>query len=129
MRDLSLLTETELSDLKTEWYVEAQTSGKISDVYLVGKNLGTRLDANYGPKYSLKTGDLEIFVDGYGGYATADYKGKPVMNTHPCTRLYVPGPWEEIIQSIKENAVERRNKNMQDESDRRKKNLLSQLQP
>ncbi len=98
-KSLKEMSLEELKELRRQWYAQAIEDGSIDKCVLVAIEMGEELNARYGPKYLRKTGDLELYVDQWGGYATADYKGREVMSTHPCTRLFLPGDWMKIVET------------------------------
>ena len=93
-KKLEDMTVDELKATQREWYETALKTGKIEACRTVGLYLGTRLNASWGPKYQMDKDDLSIYIDDYGGYMTAKFKGKAVMSTHQNDRLYIPGEWE-----------------------------------
>ena len=95
-KGLSGLTVEELKELKSRWYKGALEDGSLNRCYLVCTVLGERLNDNYGPKYIYHNGGLELYVDDWGNYFTATWKGKQVLSTHPSTHLFIPGQWMEI---------------------------------
>jgi hypothetical protein len=92
------MTVDELKALKCQWYDAAQGDGSISLCYLVGRTLGRDLSAKYGPKRRWSAKGVEIYVDDYGRYMTVCAGGKEVCSTHDCSRLFVPGPWMEVVR-------------------------------
>lgn len=61
---------------------------------------GTRLSANWGPKYRLHKDGLEIYVDDYGGYTTVSYGGIQVASTHFCDQYILKGDWMQIADKL-----------------------------
>lgn len=126
MKDLKDMTSSELETYKQELYIQNLENGNIKKLVQIGRELGDNLNHSYGPKFILKDGDTEIYIDDYGGYATVHVNGKLKVSTHN-EKLYVPGEWEEIIHRLwpkadaigsnKEAAIE----------EERKQHLLNQL--
>ena len=81
-------------------YEAAIQDGLISDIFAVARTFGTRNTASLYEKYLWQSGELSIFADYYGNYATVSYKGKTVANTHYCEKWLVRGDWETIIRDM-----------------------------
>lgn len=88
----------ELKALKVQWYENACKDGSIALCHLVGSQLGVSLSAKYGPKYKWEAEGVEIYVDDYGNYLTVHVDGKQVCCNHYCTRLFIPGPWMDVVK-------------------------------
>lgn len=125
--DLQNMTSAELAALKEKWYNEALQSQKIANCYLVGINLGTPLQANWGPKWQYDKDGLSIYVDNYGGYFTVSWQGKTVVNTHVCQQLYIPGLWEGLIDALLQAAIARNEADLKVKEAQYKQKLISQL--
>ena len=126
-KHLTEMTAEELQKQKAAWYREAHESGKIDAICMVGRELGESLSCRYGPKYSYKNGDIEIYIDDYGHYSTVTYKGKQVVSTHPCSGLYVPGDWEEEVLRYADAALAKQNEERLAREERERQKLLSEL--
>jgi hypothetical protein len=102
MGNINEMTAAQLQEQKQTWYKEAEENGILRKIYAIGVYLGERLPAKWGPKYQFydKEGCLEIYVDDYGNYFTARWKGKSVLSTHPCTHLFIPGLWTKIVERL-----------------------------
>lgn len=98
--DLTLLSVKELEDLKKQWWKEAADEGLLKIIYSIGRYLGERLSANYGPKYRYDKDGLNIYVDDYGGYFEATYEGKSVCDTHFCHQKFIRGNWEKVLAPL-----------------------------
>lgn len=103
MKDLSKMTSKELEEYKTQLYNDNTQNGNIRKLYMIARMLGEPVRHNYGPKYLYKEGDIEIYVDDYGGYMTTNVNNKLKVSTHN-DKLYVPGEWEEIINRLSPEA-------------------------
>ncbi len=39
---------------------------------------------------------MRVFVDDYGRYVTVHVNEKLVASSHPCTRLFIAGQWQDV---------------------------------
>ncbi len=90
----------ELQELKKETYKNASDRGILSLIAKVARVLGEQVRHNYGPKYRYSTPDIEIYVDDYGNFMTVNVGDCKVCDTHPNSRLFVPGPWLVAIDTV-----------------------------
>lgn len=88
LKKLKMNTSEELKQLKKQWYDEASSNGNLSKLKQIARHLGTPIRHNYGPKYEFVDGDMEVYVDDYGNYATMKMIDRLVCSTHN-ERLYV----------------------------------------
>lgn len=129
MEDLQSMKIKELKELRKQWYQQAQQNGSLNRCYKVCTIRGKRISHRYGPKYLFFDDEhnLELYVDAYGNYFTATWKGKLVMSTHPCTQLFIPGDWMDIVNHFFPSAE----KKAQQEEERQEKierqNLIDEL--
>ncbi|MBA7580344.1 hypothetical protein ES708_22235 [subsurface metagenome] len=124
---LEQMSFEELKEQKRLWYVAAVGDGSLNKCAVVCCELGENLNDRYGPKHRFVMGDLELYVDGYGGYATATYRGQSVMSTHTCSKLFIPGKWMERVEAAYPGALSQRGKqeSLRQEDDRQA--LLNEL--
>jgi len=127
VKDPQSMTTEELKELKREWYRQAKEDGSLARCYKVCTILGEWLNARYGPKYQYIDGDLDLYVDDYGNYFTAEWKGKRVMSTHPCDHLFIPGGWMKIVDKLYPVAAERARQEEERREDRRRHGLAAEL--
>lgn len=126
MKDLSTMTTRELELYKTQMYNDNSKNGNISKLYAIARLLGEDVRHNYGPKYMLQDGFIQIYVDDYGGYMTVHEGLKLKVSTHN-EKLYVPGEWEEIITRLYPIAKEKQEAQKAAKEQSEKSALLNQL--
>jgi len=128
-KDLQSMTTEELKELKREWYRQAKEDGSLVRCYKVCTVLGERLNAKYGPKYRFldDENELDLYVDDYGNYFTAEWRGKRVMSTHPCDHLFIPGDWMKIVDRLYPFAAERAREEEERREDRRRQQMAAEL--
>ncbi len=117
----------ELKEMKRAWYSEAEQSGLLARIATVCRELGSRLNANYGPKYEFVSVTTVIYVDDYGHYMTVRADGKEVCSTHPCSRLFVPGEWAKQIDALYTVAVAKLDEKAAERTSREKDELAREL--
>lgn len=123
LRDMTL---EELRELKRQRYQQALRDGSISKCIFVAKETG-EMDACV-PKYLRKMEGLELYVDDVGGYATATYKGKMVMSTHPRTQLFTPGDWMQIVEMEYTLALAKKLAKEARERERERQKLIDEME-
>ena len=96
----------ELKQLKRAQYEEAQKSGVFQKLATVGRELGREV-GRPGPKYLWEESGVRVFVDDYGGYVTAHANEKLAASSHPCTRLFVAGQWQDVVMACYPEAREK----------------------
>ncbi len=104
MTNIADMTTEQLRFLQREWYKTAQADGSIDTLLLIGRELGTRQSAKYGPKFKWEWSDTKLYVDDYGHYMTVNVNGKQVCSTHGCDRLFIPGTWFSRIATFRASA-------------------------
>jgi hypothetical protein len=116
----------ELKELKRTHYEEAQKNGVFSRLATIARELGREI-GRPGPKYLWEDSGVRIFVDDYGGFMEVHANGKLVASNHPCTRLFVPGQWQDAVLAhypeVQEKAAQREAARRESERQR----LLSEL--
>jgi len=85
----------ELKELKRTQYEEARKSGVFLRLATVGRELGREV-GRPGPKYLWEDSSVRVFVDDYGRYVTVHVNEKLVASSHPCTRLFIAGQWQDV---------------------------------
>lgn len=126
MKELKDMTSTELATYKASLYILNTDNGNIKKLAQICRLLGSRLNHSYGPKFRFTEGNIEIYVDDYGGYMTVHVGGKLRVSTHN-ERLYAIGEWEEIIDRLWPKAEELENQKDCSIEQTRKQDLLDQL--
>jgi hypothetical protein len=127
VKDLNNLSYDELKKQKNIWYLNAQKTGQILKIYMVAEYSGTYLsNMSYGPKYQYKDSLLEIYVDRYGGYATAKWNNQLVFSDHN-EKLYIPGKWEEHLEQLYIISLDKKSQEEELFNESEKQKLLSTL--
>jgi len=126
MKDLNEMTVTELLEYKQKLYKDNTDNGNILKLKMIARVLGDLVPHNYGPKYLYKNGDIEIYVDDYGGYGTVHVGGKLKVSTHT-EQLYAPGEWESIIETEYPKAQSQLDAEKKILDDETKNDILNQL--
>ena len=129
-KKLSQMTVEELKELKHCWYEIAKEKGELEKCCQVCRVLGENMHQTYGPKYLYKEDkedELELFVDDYGGFATAHWNGKTVMSTHPCDRIFIPGKWMETVNRLYNEAVIREASERRAKDEKQRGQLIAEL--
>ena len=128
-KELRNMTTEELQELKKGWYQQAKEDGSLDQCYVVCTMLGERLNARYGPKYHFQDDEnnLELYVDNWGKYFTAEWKGKRVMSTHPCDKLFIPGDWMEVVNTLYPFALEKDRKEKKQREEKQQQQMVAEL--
>lgn len=126
MKDLKDMTLEELRAQKKAWYDGNTKNGNIALLGAIARNLGSKLNHSYGPKYKYTEGNIEIYVDDYGGYMTVNVGGKLKVSTHN-EKLYVPGGWEEIISRLAPDTKKQQEERMAADQIYEHQKLLNEL--
>lgn len=126
-RNLSDMTLKELKELRKEWYKQAVDDGSIARCYKVCTIIGELFDPEYGPKYRLLNVKNGLDLYHYGNYIIATWKGKQVMSTHPCERLFIPGNWMKIVDELYMVAVEKQRQEKERQDNQRRQELQAKL--
>lgn len=92
------MTLEELQRLKVRWYGEAVRSGFIALCGRLAREKGEPLGSAHGPKYNWSGPGVDIHVDDYGGFMAVQADERLVCSTHPGTKLFVPGPWQQVVR-------------------------------
>ena len=105
--DIKQMTKEELLKLKYQRYKNATEDGTIDKLYLIAEELGEKLSATYGPKYSWDNDQINIYVDNYGHYMTVNIDDKLVCSTHFCDQFIIPGKWLDTVLKSYQEAYEK----------------------
>jgi hypothetical protein len=95
------LTADELAALKRDWFREAMEAGDLALVGRLGRELGAPVPTRHPPKWHWTRGPLSVYVDGFGHYLDVHHGERKVCSTHPCERLFVPGPWLDVVRGAR----------------------------
>jgi hypothetical protein len=95
------LTADELAALKRDWFREAAAAGDLALVARLGRELGAPVPTRHPPKWHWTRGPLSVYVDGFGHYLDVHHGERKVCSTHPCERLFVPGPWLDVVRGAR----------------------------
>ena len=95
------LTAEELAALKRAWFREAEAAGDVALAGRLGRELGRPVPTRHPPKWHWTRGPLSVYVDGSGGYLDVHYGERKVCSTHSCARLFVPGPWLDVLRGAR----------------------------
>lgn len=132
----------EIMEVGMEWYRTALSLNIPATCALVARELGEAPSVRYGPKYSWEREGIIIYVDDYGKYMTVrdardldddidpDYrytKARQVCSTHPCSKLFIPGDWLEIIAPHIEPAEQRKERREKRRHENRRQRALERV--
>lgn len=126
MKELKDMTAKELEEYKAKLYKENTDNGNIHKLCTIARMLGDNINANYGPKYALQDGAIQIYVDDYGHYMTVHEESKMKVSTHN-EKLYAPGEWEQIITRLYPSAEHKLNLQNEARETARKNDILTKL--
>jgi len=126
MKNLTEMSVKELEEHKQQLYTDNTNNGNINKLVTIARVLGANLHAKYGPKYSYREGNIEIYVDDYGHYSTVRIGDKLKVSTHS-DRLYAPGEWEEIIERLYPEAKRILDERAAKNEEQKKSDLLDKL--
>jgi hypothetical protein len=95
------LTTEELGALKWTWFREGLEAGDVALLGRLGRELGQPVPTRHPPKWHWARGGVSVYVDGFGGYLTAHQGARQVCSTHAGERLFVPGPWLDVVRGAR----------------------------
>ena len=95
------LTAEELAALKGTWFREGLEAGDVALLGRLARELGQPVPTRHPPKYHWTREGVSVYVDGYGGYLTVHQGERQVCSTHPGSRLFVPGPWLDVVRGAR----------------------------
>lgn len=105
--NLSDLSIDELKALRERWYNTALYDGSIAKVVCVVREFGTCRPKKHGSNWLWRQGDVEIVLDDYTGYTYVTQGKRLVMARTDTSRLFVPGPWMDVVRTAAGRAIAR----------------------
>lgn len=126
-RGMAEMSIEELKALKWRWYVEAQQDGTLAACYRVGRVLGEEIPSRHAPKFGWSHEGIAIYVDDFGRFMEVRVGDRLVCSTHYGQKLFVPGPWVEVVREFAAAAVERERIAKEHRKASEKRLLLAQL--
>lgn len=124
---LEALTVEELKALRRQWYEEAAADGSITAIGRVVRELGARLPKKHGANWVWMQGDVRIVLDDWTGHTYVSVGERQVFASNYTTKLFVPGPWIDVVRSAEEEASARIGQRQADAERGERAALLRQL--
>ena len=95
------LTAEELAALKRTWFREAMDAGDVALLGRLARELGQPVPTRHPPKWHWTREGVSVYDDGFGRFLTVHQGERQVCSTHYCERLFVPGPWLDVVRGAR----------------------------
>jgi hypothetical protein len=95
------LTTEELAALKWTWFREGMEAGDVALLGRLARGLGQPVPTRHPPKWHWTREGVSVYDDGFGQYLTVHQGDRKVCDTHYCERLFVPGPWLDVVRGAR----------------------------
>ena len=95
------LTTDELAALKGTWFREALEAGDLALLGRLARGLGQPVPTRHPPKWHWTREGVSVYDDGFGRFLTVHQGDRLVCSTHYCERLFVPGPWLDVVRGAR----------------------------
>ena len=123
--DYKNMTNEEIIALRKRRWKEANESGAIEMLLLIGRKLGVEQNQSYGPKYRFTHGDFMLYIDDYGHTYFAVYMGQRVISK--TEEFFIPGEWVNEVMAFYKDAYEIHEAETQARAEHYRNNLLDQV--
>jgi hypothetical protein len=95
------LTTDDLAALKRTWFAEGMSGGDVALLGRLARELGQPVPTRHPPKWHWTRDGVSVYDDGFGQFLTVHQGERKVCDTHSCERLFVPGPWLEVVRGAR----------------------------
>jgi hypothetical protein len=95
------LTTDDLAALKRTWFAEAMSGGDVALLGRLARELGQPVPTRHPPKWHWTREGVSVYDDGFGRFLTVHQGDRLVCSTHSGERLFVPGPWLDVVRGAR----------------------------
>lgn len=97
--DLSSLSVEDLKALRMRWWAEGCADGSIAAIGRVVRELGTEHRKKHGANWIWSDDGVQIILDDWTGHLYVMDGDRQVFASNYTAKLFVPGPWMDVISA------------------------------